>query len=128
MKTPWQIMTVGDWIIAVGLLAFSLIGIGWLATSAPGSRVVVTSGEQTCFVANLDQYGQTDLEGPLGKTRLVIDEHGAYVTGSPCPRKLCISMGPAKYSGDLLACIPNRIMVRIENSDRDEASYDLLSR
>lgn len=128
MKTPWQIITRGDWVIILALLAFSISGIGWLATGPAGSRVVVTSGDETCYVADLDQNSEVDLDGPLGKTHLVIDQQGAYVTASPCPRKVCVSMGPAKYSGDLLACIPNRIMVRIENADREETTYDLLSR
>ncbi len=121
-------MTAGDLLIVVILLLISVAGISWVTASPVGSRVVVTSGDETCFVADLDQQHEVDIDGPLGKTRLIIDEQGAYVTGSPCPRKVCISMGPAKYSGDLLACIPNRIMVRIESPPDEEAPYDLLSR
>jgi len=128
MKTPFQVMTGGDWLIVLTLLGVSVAGIAWLATAPKGTRVVVTSGDQTCFVADLDQPQSVDLDGPLGKTRLVIDETGAHVTSSPCPRKICISMGPARHSGDLLACVPNRIMVRIESPSGEDAPYDLLSR
>lgn len=128
MKTPWQVMTKGDWLVVLTLLGIALAGIAWLAIAPTGTRVVVTSRGQTCFVADLDQAHSIDLDGPLGKTRLVIDEKGAYVTDSPCPRKVCISMGPAKRSGDLLACVPNRIMVRIEGPAGEDAPYDLLSR
>ncbi len=128
MKTPWQIMTGGDWLIVLTLLGIALAGLAWLATAPAGTRVVATSGDQICFVADLDQVHSVDLDGPLGKTHLVIDEKGAYVTSSPCPRKICISMGPAKHSGDLLACVPNRIMVRIEGPAGEDVPYDLLSR
>lgn len=128
MKTPWQIMTKGDWLIILMLLGIALVGIAWLAVAPTGMRVVVTSGGQTCFVADLGQTHSIDLDGPLGKTHLVIDEQGAYVTGSPCPRKICIAMGPAKRAGDLLACVPNRIMVRIEGPASEDEPYDLLSR
>jgi hypothetical protein len=128
MNKPWQIMTAGDWTIVLALLLFSLAGIGWLAMGPAGSRVVVTSGDETCFVASLGQSHSVELPGPLGKTHLVIDERGAYITGSPCPRKVCLSMGPAQHGGDLLACVPNRIMVRIESPSAEEAPYDLLSR
>ena len=127
MKTLLQIMTGGDWLIVLTLLAVSVAGIVWLATAPKGTRVVVTSGDQTCFVADFDQAQSVDLDGPLGKTHLVIDETGAHVTSSPCPRKICISMGPVRHAGDLLACVPNRIMVRIESPSED-APYDLLSR
>jgi hypothetical protein len=128
MISPWQVMTAGDWLVVVGLLGISLAGIAWLAAAPTGSRVVVTCGDQTCFTADLDQVSSVDLDGPLGTTHLVIDAKGAYVTGSPCPRKVCMSMGPARRSGDLLACVPNRIMVRIEGPTGTERPYDLLSR
>ena len=128
MKTPWQVMTKGDWLVVLTLLGIALAGIAWLAMAPAGTRVVVTSEGQTCFVADLDHAQSVDLDGPLGKTHLVIDEKGAYVTSSPCPRKICIAMGPAKRSGDLLACVPNRIMVRIEGPVGEDAPYDLLSR
>lgn len=128
MKSPWQIMTGADWLIVLALLATALAGIAWLSMAPAGGRVVATSGNQTCFVAGLDQAYSVDLEGPLGKTHLVIDEQGARITASPCPRKLCLAMGPAKHSGDLLACVPNQIMVRIDRSNDTEAAYDLLSR
>lgn len=128
MKAPWQVMTPGDWLVVLALLGISLAGIAWLAAAPTGSRVVVTCGDQTCFTAGLDQDRSVDLDGPLGRTHLVIDAKGAYVTSSPCPRKVCMAMGPAKRSGDLLACVPNRIMVRIEGPNGQEGPYDLLSR
>lgn len=128
MKTPWQIMTAGDWLVVLILLGISLTGLLCVATTAEGTRVVVTSGGQTSFTAPLDQPRTVDLDGPLGQTHLVIDNQGARITGSPCPRKICISMGTAKQTGDLLACVPNRILVRIESPVDEESAYDLLSR
>jgi hypothetical protein len=93
-----------------------------------GSRVLVTCGDELCFTAPLDQPRTLTVDGPLGQTKLVIDEKGARILESPCPRKTCVSMGSAKHTGDLLACVPNRILVHIEGSSGKEASYDLLSR
>ena len=128
MRTPWQIMTGGDWLVVLVLLTVALTGLAWVAMTPEGSRVVVTSREQICFTAPLDQPRSVDLDGPLGQTRLVIDVQGARITGSPCPRKTCIAMGTARHTGDLLACVPNRILVRIDSPAATEAPYDLLSR
>ncbi len=127
MKTPWHFMTAGDWLVVLFLLTAALAGIAWVAAAPEGTRVVVTSGEQTLFIAPLDQPRSVDLDGPLGQTHLVIDEQGVRITRSPCPRKICISMGTARHRGDLLACVPNRILVHIDSS-AEEAPYDLLSR
>ncbi len=128
MKAPWHYMTSGDWLVVLLLLCASMAGIAWVATAPRGTRVIVTSSGQTCFIAPLDQPRSVDLDGPLGQTHLVIDDQGARITASPCPHKLCIAMGPARHSGDLLACIPNRILVRIDKPGGEEAPYDLLSR
>jgi hypothetical protein len=121
-------MTGGDWLIVLILLAISLTGIAWVATAPKGTHVIVTRGEQILFTAPLDQPRSVDLDGPLGPTHLVIDNQGARITSSPCPRKICVAMGTARQTGDLLACVPNRILVRIDSAGSEKAPYDLLSR
>ena len=128
MKAPWHFMTVGDWLVVLLLLTTSLGGIVSIAAMSEGSRVLVTCGDELCFTAPLDQPRTLAIEGPLGQTKLVIDEQGARIVESPCPRKICVSMGVAKNTADLLACVPNRILVHIDGSSDKEVSYDLLSR
>jgi len=93
-----------------------------------GARVVVNSGEQILFVAPLDQEQQVDLTGPLGVTRLEISKAGVRVISSPCPKKICIGMGTARHAGDLIACVPNRLVIRIDGESSKQGRYDLLSR
>ena len=128
MKAPWHFMTVGDWLVVLLLLTTSLGGIVSIAAMSEGSRVLVTCGDELCFTAPLDQPRTLAIDGPLGQTKLVIDEQGARIVESPCPRKICVSMGAAKHTADLLACVPNRILVHIGGSSGKEVSYDLLSR
>ena len=128
MKAPWHYMTKGDWLVVLLLLLVSLIGIAWLASAPGGTRVVVTSGNRTLFASPLDQPRRVNLDGPLGPTLVVIENDEVRIDASPCPRKTCLSMGPAKQTGDLLACVPNRILVHIEGPVNTEAAYDLLSR
>ena len=128
MKKLFQLMTAGDWLLLTLLLAVSLTGIARQVESPKGSRVIVTCGEQTCFVGPLKSKTSVDLSGPLGKTHLVVDPQGARITSSPCPRKICMTMGPARNSTQFLACIPNRILVLIESNTDNARPYDLLSR
>ncbi len=93
-----------------------------------GARVLVDSGEQTVFVADLHKNQQVELNGPLGTTVLRIADGSAWVVSSPCPQKICIGLGKASHSGDLLACVPNRLVIRIEAAAEKDRGYDLLSR
>ncbi len=93
-----------------------------------GERVLVSSGDQVLFTAPLSLEQLVELSGPLGVTRLQIAHGGVRVLSSPCPRKICIGMGEARNRGDLLACVPNRLVVRITGGAEKRGSYDLLSR
>jgi hypothetical protein len=96
---------------------------------AAGSRLVVSSGDNILFVAPLNQDQQFELSGPLGSTKLQISNGAVRVLSSPCPQKICIGMGQVSRSGELLACVPNRLVIRIEGESADrESGYDLLSR
>lgn len=128
MKSLWSFMTPADWLVILILLSVSLAGMAWMATAPAGTRVIVTRDGQVIFTAPLDQPRSVDLDGPLGPTHLVIDERGVNITDSPCTRKICIGMGPAKHSGDLLACVPNHLLVQIDSAAGKGAPYDLLSR
>lgn len=128
MKSPWHVMTGGDWLVVLLLLCTSLAGMAWVAAAPQGARVVVTSGNQIRFTAPLEQPHTVDFAGPLGPTRIVIDDHGVRIVDSPCPRKVCLAMGPARHAGELVACVPNHILVRIEGTGSEESAYDLLSR
>jgi hypothetical protein len=39
-----------------------------------------------------------------------------------------MGMGPARRPGDLLACLPNRILIEVEGERKASRPYDQLSR
>ncbi len=124
-----QRLTAFDRKLVVGLALLVLLSFMLPIHQDMGAQVIVSSGSKTLFVAPLDQAQQVDLQGPLGTTVLQIDNGAARVLQSPCPQKICIGLGEARLAGDLLACVPNRLVVRIAGErDDKEKDYDLLSR
>ena len=128
MKFLYRRMTLADRLVVACLLSTAIAGIAWVVAAPPGRRVVAGDGERVLFVAFLDQPCEVELAGPLGPTRLMIDQQGARITASPCALKVCMGMGPARHPGDLLVCLPNRILVQVEGEAEGTAPYDLLSR
>jgi hypothetical protein len=37
-------------------------------------------------------------------------------------------MGAARHAGDLIACVPNHLIIRIEGRHQENTTYDLISR
>ncbi len=93
-----------------------------------GSRVVVSANDKIIFVAPLDQDQRVELEGPLGITVLQIENGAARIISSPCARKVCMSMGRAEHSGDLIACVPNQLVIRVEGDNVEDEEYDFIRR
>jgi hypothetical protein len=112
-------------VLSLALLVSASFLLLWGRQS--GSRIVVDADNRTVFTAPLDDARHFEIEGPLGTTRMEIADGAVRVLSSPCPQKICIGLGDARRAGDLLACVPNRIVVRIEGEKEGEA-YDLLSR
>ncbi len=52
--------------------------------------------------------------GPLGKTHIKIAGGKVWVVDSPCPHKLCVKMGKRGRAGEVIVCVPNRVIVRVE--------------
>lgn len=128
LKGVWRRTTALDKLLvaAVALLCLASFGL-WRGTSR-GERVVVMQGERTLFTAPLNVSRTVRLPGPLGETLLAIKDGRVCVLDSPCPQKVCIGMGEVSRSGELVACVPNRLIIRIEGGAAEGEDYDLLSR
>ena len=69
------------------------------------------------------------IPGPHGETVVAIRDGRACVVSASCPNKVCMGMGAAARQGELIACVPNALLLRVEGgADAGTRDYDLLSR
>ena len=54
-----------------------------------------------------------DIPGALGVMTLQIENNGIRVQRSSCPNQVCVKQGSARRPGDILVCVPNRLVVLI---------------
>ena len=117
-----HILTLGD-----KLLIGALLGLGFLASFVyPGMRPqgtygIVESGGDVVHRLDLASDQQVAVYGPLGKTVIEVKDGRIRVKESPCPHNVCVHMGFKRNDGDVIACIPNRVVVYIEGSKGPEA-------
>jgi len=129
---------VSDWAQRLTLFDRKLLAVVMLLVASSflillgqktGGRVVVSVNDTIVFVAPLNKDRHVELEGPLGVTVLEIQDGAARILSSPCTKKICIHMGEARDSGDLLACVPNHLVVNIERDKGGEnGDYDFIQR
>jgi hypothetical protein len=117
-------------ILDVSAIVLSLLAIGGFSVAAyagkAGARDVVIEASGERWIYPLDTDRRVSIPGPLGETLVVIHGGKAFVEDSPCPDKLCVHMPAISQQGQWIACLPNRVFVRVgggSEQDIDQLSY-----
>ena len=96
-------------------------------SGAGGQSLVNVRGENDFWVFPVDSVESVVVSGPLGDTVVELDGGGARITSSPCVNQTCVSAGRIRESGQWAACLPNRVMMYIEegesNNDVDASAW-----
>ncbi len=54
---------------------------------------------------------------PNGEMEIEVKESRVRVARSNCPRQLCVNTGWIKTAGEVIACVPNKVLIEIEATD-----------
>ncbi len=106
------------------LLMLTCIGISWQfvhALAGGGEAMVdIYHGHRLLaqYPLHVDRPVHFMARGELGASEIVIDDRGVHFLESPCRNKLCILAGHKHKIGDMIACVPNRILVAIRGGVR----------
>jgi len=110
----------GDWfaLLIVGVVFGLLILWKYLPPrTGPGKSytVVIESarGTEEVLVTPNDAK-ELIIPGPLGDTIVALQGGKVFVVTSPCPDKVCMKMGKIPDDTDFIACVPNRVVLRLK--------------
>jgi hypothetical protein len=110
-------------ILSVAIVgAFSVFA--YAGKGKTGDVAIEAAGGRWIYSLAADR--REEIRGPLGTTVVVIRAGKAAVVDSPCPDKLCIHMPAVSKPGQWIACLPNRVFVRVRGADAqktDDTAY-----
>lgn len=111
----------------VGALAAVVIAL-FLPRTAGGrpSRAEVEASGRMVASLDLARAGVSEFVGPLGVTRIEVSGGRVRVLSSPCPRQACRHSGWIGAAGEMLVCLPNQVVVRLDG--RRPGALDAVSR
>jgi hypothetical protein len=113
-KLKRNILKTGDYILILAVLCLIAFLFSRFYFSKSGARQVNITGNSFQGSFPGDENRVIDVEGPLGVTRVIIEDGEVWVEESPCREKICIKMGKIKRAGEQIVCVPNRVIVEIE--------------
>ena len=109
-----MIMTRADWLlIATVICILPFLYDHFWSREGPAAYLRVQSGNDTATVMPLYPDRRLSLEGPLGTSTIELRDGQARFLDSPCTGKVCIHTGWLNTSGQLAACLPNRISIQL---------------
>lgn len=85
----------------------------------PGDRAIIEVSNrqvQTVPLGPLVQKRQLTVQGVNGESVLEVDGEFIRMIESACPDKVCVHMGRKSRPGDIIVCLPNRVVVKIEGT------------
>ena len=99
-----------------------LIGILLLAASAlfflfKGKQAGEEDGTEIARYP-LNRNGTFVLNG--GSNTLIVEDGEAWISEANCPDKLCMGFGKISKKGEIIVCLPNRLIVVIEGGEEAE--------
>jgi hypothetical protein len=130
--TPRGVFAATTWAdrtLCVGLIAVSVV-LGGLARAPHdrGAVAVVTVGREQVAALPLDQDVDTVVRGRHGDVHLAVRDGAVRVTSSSCRNKVCVGMGSKRRRGEIIACVPNELVVRIVGGEPAPDVPDAVSR
>ncbi len=107
--------TRADRLLCAAILLGSLaLALGGRAPAAPAGRALVVVGRALRAELPLDRDDVRTFSGSAGTVEVTVRGGAVAVTRSSCPHQVCVSMGWKRRSGEVIACVPNELLVRVE--------------
>jgi len=76
------------------------------------------------YVLTDDVKDEVEIKTDTGFNTLHIEDGQIWIHDASCPDKICIHQGKISRDGEIIVCLPNRLLVKIvDNSSDDEIDF-----
>ncbi len=113
-------------VLDIGAILISIAVLGAFSFHAYADRggegVLYIQNQSKVWIYPLSKEQEVEIPGPLGLTHVHIKDGVAFVEDSPCRDKICIHMGKISRNGEWVACLPNRVFIRVQGKAKPDKS------
>lgn len=110
--------SAGDWLVLA--IASSLVVLSYIVywgQSVYGNQAAVYVAGKHWNSIDLYENKSFSVKGNLGESHFEVLDGKIRFVSSPCDGKQCVYTGWISQSGDIAACVPNGVSVRILGPD-----------
>ncbi len=117
----------GDFLIfgiILTMIVATAIGFYRVPLSAHTVTIYVDSQEYATYAISEGFEKTVTIETDFGYNQIKLHSGTAEITESDCANRDCIRMGKISQAGDVLICLPHKLMIVLEGGDLvDAVSY-----
>jgi len=114
-------MRKGDWLLIGGVLLLSVAFAYWIPQRQAASTVIVEVDGREAYRYSIREDGEYPIRGyqpAVGRSEtthiLHIRNGQVYVEEARCRDKICERMGKIDNPGQLIVCVPYKVLIRLE--------------
>jgi len=119
-------MIKGDKILIVFIIIISLVSLGFIQKNATGHNdkyisIQVNGKEYKKIIFDKSMIGKTiPIETQFGYNLVEIGDGNIRVIEASCPDELDVKQGYISMPGEIIVCLPNRLVVEIKGSSQTQ--------
>jgi hypothetical protein len=122
-------MTPADAAVSLALVIGAILAPRVLSSTEGDRRcAVVTVGRREAASLDLSADRETVVRGRVGDVRIRVEDGAVRIVASTCPQHLCLAAGAKSRAGEVIACVPNELLVRIVGGPPDSSVPDAVTR
>lgn len=120
-----NMFTIADKALIAFLAILTIFSYSMASGGRQGVAIRIEADGKQVGTFLLRKDGVIDVKGVLGSSKINISGGKASFFSSSCRNKVCIHQGEISKNGQMAACLPNRVVVRVLGGDGD---YDAVTR
>lgn len=115
---------IADFILITLLILTGIISSYYLHSNKhKNKKVIIELFGKIYGIYDLNKDAIISLKGPYSDMKINIENGYVFVSESECPQKLCIKMGKKNRENDVIVCIPNHLIIRIEGEEENKLEF-----
>lgn len=114
-------MTNRIWIVVFSFVAVLCLALWLFISSVSSQSMIVGIYKDGSLVEKIDLTVVTGereitLSGEYGDNVILVSNGHIKMKSADCPDKLCVNHGELKSSSSPIVCLPNKVVIKFENS------------
>lgn len=120
-------MTWGDKTLICLLVVVNLASLFLLTRIGKSKQVIIQVDQKVVGIYDLHDIHAAArtvmVQGPLGSSQVEIREGKVRMIFSPCPNHTCRKAGWISSQGQVICCLPNKVLIRISGDENDPSLH-----